>query len=277
MSAFFARLRASGAPLVTTAIGIGLPIGLVATNAVRKRHEVDQVDREAASILDKPAWPAHFAPDCSRIDESDDATFYAQPRIVQHIDVHAVRELTRFHERMLPKGARVLDLMGSWTSHLAEGAGADTDDGFLERVSALGLNAEELSANPALHDSTIADLNRRPALPYEDGAFDVVLCSLSVEYLKHPVEVLREVNRVLEPGGVAIFSFSNRYFVTKAVKAWHAGSEAKRVWLCGAFFHFAGGFEPPAVEVLSLEGRTGDPLYAVYAQKLPPHAVDTLR
>mgnify|MGYP001144347911 CR=1 FL=1 len=44
------------------------------------------------------------------------------------------------------------------------------------------------------------------------------LCAVSVDYLTKPLEVFREVNRVLKPGGLAIMSFSNRCFPTKG--AW---------------------------------------------------------
>ena len=79
----------------------------------------------------------------------------------------------------------------------------------------IGLNEAELDANPSLHERRVADLNASPALPYDDDSFDAVICSLSVEYLTQPLEIAREIARVLTPGGVAIFTFSNRYFPTK--------------------------------------------------------------
>lgn len=39
----------------------------------------------------------------------------------------------------------------------------------------------------------------------------------SVQYLQFPEKVFEEVYRVLKPGGVAIFSFSNRMFYQKAI------------------------------------------------------------
>ncbi len=52
-------------------------------------------------------------------------------------------------------------------------------------------------------------------LPYEDNSFDVVTNAVSVDYLTRPLEVFREMHRVLKPGGQAIMSFSNRCFPTK--------------------------------------------------------------
>ena len=39
----------------------------------------------------------------------------------------------------------------------------------------------------------------------------------SVQYLQQPEKVFAEIYRVLKPGGVAIFSFSNRMFFTKVL------------------------------------------------------------
>jgi SAM-dependent methyltransferase len=54
-----------------------------------------------------------------------------------------------------------------------------------------------------------------PRLPYEDNSFDVITNAVSVDYLAKPLEVFREMHRVLKPGGRAIMSFSNRCFPTK--------------------------------------------------------------
>ncbi len=54
-----------------------------------------------------------------------------------------------------------------------------------------------------------------PRLPYGDNSFDVITNAVSVDYLAKPLEVFREMHRVLKPGGRAIMSFSNRCFPTK--------------------------------------------------------------
>lgn len=53
-------------------------------------------------------------------------------------------------------------------------------------------------------DLVVADLAER--LPYEDASFDVVLCSLALHYLKDWVGPLRELRRVLRPGGRLVVS-----------------------------------------------------------------------
>lgn len=152
-----------------------------------------------------------YGSDMGRDDEDDDGAFYARPRPVDHLDAEALRGLREVHGRLLRPGTRILDLMASWNSHLP-----DLD---LE-VDGLGMNAEELAANPRLGRRVVQDLNRCPALPWGDAAFDAVLCSLSIEYLCEPRTVVREAARVLKPGGLFVASFSGRWFPPKVTRLW---------------------------------------------------------
>jgi SAM-dependent methyltransferase len=54
----------------------------------------------------------------------------------------------------------------------------------------------------------VADLNREP-LPYPDASFDLVTCTEVIEHLEHFRFALREINRVLRPGGVFVVSTPN--------------------------------------------------------------------
>ena len=77
-------------------------------------------------------------------DTGDDLAFYAPPRLVTHIDEGAVAALTARYRDLVPDGARVLDLMSSWISHLP------AERGYAEVVGH-GMNAAELAANPRLN------------------------------------------------------------------------------------------------------------------------------
>ncbi len=172
-----------------------------------------------------PAAPADFTDDDAmrRLDEGEDSVFYERPRMVGHVDAQASAFLQAEYGARLPKGARVLDLMSSLQSHLPD------DKGYA--VTGLGLNAEELAANPVLAERTVLDLNAEPRLPYNDASFDAVVCSLSIEYLTQPRRVLAEAARVLAPEGRCLVAFSNRWFPTKATRQWMDLHEFERMGL----------------------------------------------
>jgi SAM-dependent methyltransferase len=162
----------------------------------------------------------------ARVDESDDALFYREPRLVQHIDEATITALSRYYGEAIAAGSSVLDLMSSWVSHLPEDLG-------LGEVVGLGMNAEELRANPRLTAWAVQDLNREATLPFWSERFDVVTIAVSVQYLTAPVAVFAEIGRVLKPRGRVIVAMSHRCFPTKAVRAFHVRED--RVRLVGAY------------------------------------------
>ena len=186
-------------------------------------------------------------------DPSPDAAFYVHPRFVTHIDDGAIATVTRVYRQMLPPGGAVLDLMSSWVSHLPE-------DVAYASVTGHGMNAEELAANPRFSRWFVQDLNAEPPLALGDGTFDGVCLCVSVQYLQRPVEVFREVARVLRPGAPFVVSFSNRCFPTKAVAIWQAVSGPDKQRLVGAYMRAAGFGD--VTEQASTPPR-GDPLWVV--------------
>lgn len=202
------------------------------------------------------------ATDFARQDESDDGNFYTQPRMVVHIDDHAIAAVTDVIRRHVPTAARVLDLMSSYRSHLPPEA-------QYQEVVGLGMNGEELRANAQLNSYVVHNLNKDPQLPFEAASFDAVLNTVSIQYLTHPVEVMREVARVLKPGGISIITFSNRMFPTKAVRIWYNGNDESHIQLVQQYYKLAGGYSKIEVErhedktTLSWFNRGHDPLFAV--------------
>jgi SAM-dependent methyltransferase len=168
-----------------------------------------------------------------KIDTDDDALFYDEPRLVYHIDDHAVAVLTEFYRTVLPAGGVLLDLMSSWVSHLPP----ETE---YAEVIGLGMNAAELAANPRLGRRVVQNLNRDPALPLADRSVDAAMICVSVQYLQQPVAVLREVARVLRPGAPVVISFSNRCFPTKAVEVWHRLNDSGHARLVERYLSHAG-------------------------------------
>jgi SAM-dependent methyltransferase len=196
----------------------------------------------------------------TRADESPDDRFYVQPRFVEHIDDAAIADVERLHRERLPAGGEILDLMSSWVSHLPP-------DVAYARVAGLGMNAAELARNPRLDAFVVHDLNASPALPFPAASFDAATICVSIQYLTDPVAVLRDLARVVRPGGLAIVTFSNRCFPTKAVAIWQALDDRGHVTLVSKYFELAGW---RSIEQVTSPPRPQDPLYAIVATS-PPH------
>jgi len=192
----------------------------------------------------------------ARLDEEDDEAFYEPARLVCHIDGNAIRVLTQLYREILPADGVLLDLMSSWVSHLPK-------DVEYAEVIGHGMNAEELAANPRLARRFIQNLNRDTALPFAVASIDAAMICVSIQYLQQPVAVLREVARVLRPGGVLVVSFSNRCFWTKAVAVWRGLDDAGHARLVELYLRTA-GFERIETRRLApwIEDEQ-DPMYAV--------------
>eukprot|EP00980_Cylindrotheca_fusiformis_P029723 scaffold23789_cov196-Cylindrotheca_fusiformis.AAC.3 len=212
-------------------------------------------------VLEAPKWPEEwpYSPhDFARTDESDDALFYDSPRLCYHIDDAAVSALTKYYAEALEDGDDVLDICSSWVSHYPK----DFKGG---NVVGLGMNDYELSQNPQLDSYVVKDLNKEPVFPFEDASFDKVTCVVSVDYLNKPLEVFKEIGRVLRPGGKCILSMSNRCFPTKAFQIWLQTNDLEHVFIAGSFFHYSGLFEPPSCKDISPNPGRSDPLFIVQA------------
>jgi SAM-dependent methyltransferase len=193
----------------------------------------------------------------ARMDPSDDALFYSVARKVVHLEAGAIEALRGVYAERFPPGAAVLDLMSSWRSHLPDGLG---------RVVGLGMNREEMAANPQLDDWVVHDLNRDPRLPFLDGSFGAVACAVSVQYLTRPFDVFADVRRVLAPGGAVVVSFSNRCFPTKAVAFWLAADDDDHRRVVRTYLERSSfvdvideRVETPDGPLFVVSGRAGDP------------------
>jgi len=205
----------------------------------------------------------------SRLDDRVDELFYARPRLVQHLDRHALETVNTLYRRLLPAPAEVLDLMASFDSHLH---GVD-----LGNLHLLGMNGAELAANAAASNRVVQDLNGSASLPYADRSLDAVVCTASIEYLLRPADVLTEVRRILRPGGLIIITFSNRWFPTKAIRVWSELHEFERVGMVTQWLQQAGfselhtfssrGWPRPADDPHADKTLYSDPVYAVWGCK----------
>ena len=129
-------------------------------------------------------------------------------RAAEHYDekwAFYVEATTRETLRRLPMtpAARVLDV-GCGTGELMRRLRAKYPDAVLAGLDPvaemLAVARDKLSGNEDLRTG-YAD-----ALPWSAGAFDVVVSCNMFHYINHPVEALREMGRVLRPGGSLVLT-----------------------------------------------------------------------
>lgn len=208
--------------------------------------------------------------DFRRLDENDDSVFYTNPRFVEHIDQKAINSLTNYHGKTMLEymtkrslnSLKVLDLCSSWVSHIPNNIP-------INELVGVGMNLEELKENRQLTSYFVQDLNKNPSLSLKDQNFDIVLIQLSIDYLTKPVEVLKEVGRVLTKNGIIIITFSNRVFIDKAVAVWTGKSDLDHMETVGSYLYLTKKFDEKSIRALDLSPSVnqGDPLYAVIAEK----------
>ncbi len=193
----------------------------------------------------------------------------------------------------------MLDLCSSWVSHLppsleeparksARGETAGKDGGL--EVVGLGMNKQELDANPVLKTRVLQDLNTTPGLDEQVGEYlDATVCVVSIDYLTKPVEVLRSVLDRTKEGGKVHLIISNRCFPTKVVGRWLQVGERERLQMVAGYLWWAGWRDVEIVDVVEdgprsnnaerdvggvvgrlkgwIGGGGGDPLWVVRGMK----------
>jgi SAM-dependent methyltransferase len=201
------------------------------------------------------AFPEGFF---ARADEEPDTVFYAVPRFVTHIDDAAIAAVGELYAELGIEGD-VVDLMSSWISHFQVKP---------RHLTVLGMNRAELDANEQADAVVVHDLNRDPRIPLDDETVDDIVCCVSVDYLTKPIDVFRDVARVLRPGGRFVCTFSNRLFPTKAVQAWLYSGDDDHCAIVAAYFDHARVYGPATAALRTPPTHRGDPLYAVWATRL---------
>ena len=113
--------------------------------------------------------------------------------------------------RMLPKGhgGTMLDIgthKGEFAERVAERVGAS-------RVAGIDFVEEHMAAARARGIEVVC-ANIDEGLPFADGEFDLVHANQVIEHVRRSDAFLREVRRVLKPGGLALISTNN-------LSSWH--------------------------------------------------------
>jgi SAM-dependent methyltransferase len=89
------------------------------------------------------------------------------------------------------------------------GLGLEGSEEFVEDLRRYGIEFCKANLDPVIHvdDPAVQALPTR--IPYDDGAFDFVFCTEALEHMLDPLVCLREISRVLSPGGCFLMTTPN--------------------------------------------------------------------
>ncbi|GAB3706414.1 bifunctional 2-polyprenyl-6-hydroxyphenol methylase/3-demethylubiquinol 3-O-methyltransferase UbiG [Nocardiopsis oceani] len=116
------------------------------------------------------------------------------------------------------EGKRVLDVGcgGGYTTEFLDARGA--------RVSGIDYSPKLIGAARHHAAETGKDIQYEVGvaeeLPYEDGAFDIVTCVDVLEHVRSPEQAVREIHRVLAPGGIFLYDTINRTQRSRVMMIW---------------------------------------------------------
>jgi ubiquinone/menaquinone biosynthesis C-methylase UbiE len=106
---------------------------------------------------------------------------------------------------LLPQGGRVLEIAPG-PGYLSIAVACDPR----YRVTGLDISKTfvEIAQGKAKEAGVTVDFRQgnASAMPFEDGSFDLTVCVAAFKNFSEPAEAIREMYRVLAPGGVAIIS-----------------------------------------------------------------------
>lgn len=188
-----------------------------------------------------PLKPPFGFNDFQRDDPTNDIKFYTVPKFNYYLDEPAIAALTQYYRNNIEQQSTILDICSSWVSHYPI-----EFPSTMNKIYGMGMSELELCNNSQLTGGYhVKDLNIDPTLPYEDNMFDAVTCVVSIGYLIYPIEVLKEVYRILKPGGHVIISQSNLYWPDKIIRMWIHMNDKERLELLNGYFFYAGGYNEP--------------------------------
>ncbi|GAB0489252.1 hypothetical protein MMPV_000469 [Pyropia vietnamensis] len=169
----------------------------------------------------------------------------------------------------------------------AVAGGGDVVAAAMAAASAAAVSTAERTADgrvvpPSALDSVHPD-GAVSRLPWPSASYDAVLCNATVAYLARPEGVFAEVGRLLAPGGVAVFAWSDALFFDKAIAGWMAADPPGRLSLVKKYLSVGAGLEVVQtvavgapreaavthrqMQALGREAAAEEPFYAVVARK----------
>jgi len=128
---------------------------------------------------------------------------YSSEEVLRALRTHTAETTAAFFTPHLRAGMRVLDcgcgpgtITAGLAAHVAPGETVGLDRNPDQVARALALARERGVTTMRVEQGDMQ------ALPFPDAAFDAVFSCYALEYLRDPLVALREMRRVLRPGGV---------------------------------------------------------------------------
>jgi SAM-dependent methyltransferase len=163
---------------------------------------------------------------------------------VEAMRAHSARVRARLEAlRPVDADARVLEV-GSGAHGLVFYFGARRAIG----VDPLACDYAALFPSWQRRAQTVAAAGER--LPFADSSFDVVLCDNVVDHAEDPARIVRELARVLAPGGLVYFTVNFHHAV------YHAAARLHAAWNAAGLRYEIGPFADHTVH-LTLAGARG--------------------
>jgi ubiquinone/menaquinone biosynthesis C-methylase UbiE len=149
-----------------------------------------------------------------------DKEFYQEPGYYPILQYRHNYILKRIAELNLPENVKILDI--------GCGPGQMIADLMQKRYELWGIDISEQMIDIAKRKCAINKpdsavhfaVGNIEGLEFEDNFFDVIICSGVVEYLKDDSRWIKELLRVLKPGGVLLINITNKY----AIGNWTIGA-----------------------------------------------------
>jgi SAM-dependent methyltransferase len=134
-------------------------------------------------------------------------------RIFLKDEATKIDNIDRIEKTIFPiKGKKILDVGcgkgGIMTACAMRGADVSGFDVDLEEIEFARSWAESLN----LSDKISIEMGDGENIPFADNTFDLIICSYVLEHVKNPEKVIREISRVLKPGGFCCASIPNPIF-----------------------------------------------------------------
>lgn len=172
-----------------------------------------------------------------------------------NIESVAKQQIESLYSELLPKHSKILDVLSNNCSYLAN----NYQTGFL---AGIGDDEKLLSENKRLDTYTTQDLNSDLTLPFESNSFDAAICTLAIETLSNPLELMKEIVRVVNQKGKFIITFVNVYSPDQSISLWSQLHPFERIQLVLEYFRESGLFAE--LNTVSNRGRSKNSIYAVW-------------